>query len=103
LWHLPLSESIYQPWTEGAMGFTRFWTETIPASRAYTPWCPCWMQLVESLPAPHALTGCDTTSKLGTKHAELMFVSSAYERLSTFGKTELTEEIMDDIEALQHH
>ena len=45
------------------------------------------------LPAAHSLTGCDTVSKVGTKHAALKALSSGH--LKNFGQQELTKEMID--------
>ena len=55
--------------------------------------------VVDILPPVHALTGCDTTSKVGTKSATLKTVNECdYELLCFFGKTELTDEIISNAE-----
>ena len=55
--------------------------------------------IIEILPAVHALTGCDTTSKIGTKAAALKTVNSCgYEHLCFLGKHELTNEIIYNAE-----
>ena len=43
-----------------------------------------WQDLCQVLPAVHALTGCDFTSKVGTKHAALTAQQERY--LKQFGK-----------------
>ena len=48
------------------------------------------------LPAAHSLTGCDTVSKVGTKHAALKALPSVH--LENFGTAELTEEAIDHAE-----
>ena len=48
------------------------------------------------LPAAHSLTGCDTLSKVGTKHAALKALPSVH--LENFGTSELTEEAIDHAE-----
>ena len=48
------------------------------------------------LPAAHSLTGCDTVSKVGTKHAALKALPSVH--LENFGTSELTEEAIDHAE-----
>ena len=45
--------------------------------------------VVDILPPVHALTGCDTTSKVGTKSATLKTVNECGYELCFFGKTEL--------------
>ena len=48
--------------------------------------------IIEILPAVQALTGCDTTSKTGTKAAALNTANACgYEHLCFFGKHELTD------------
>ena len=55
--------------------------------------------VVDILPLAHALTGCDTTSKVGTKPAALKTgTECGYEILCFFGKTELTDEIISNAE-----
>ena len=58
-------------------------------------------EVIDVLPAVHALignsfsfqfwTGCDTTSKVGTKKTALMPLASGAELLMSFGKTELSD------------
>ena len=50
--------------------------------------------VVDVLPAVHALTGCDATSKIGTKAA---FVCGI-ELLHSFGKTEISDEMIANAE-----
>ena len=55
--------------------------------------------IIVILPAVHALTGCDTTSKTGTKAAALKTANACgYERLCFFGKHELTNEMIYNAE-----
>ena len=55
--------------------------------------------VVDILPPVHALTGCDITSKVGTKPAALKTENECgYELLSFFGNTELTDEIISNAE-----
>ena len=51
--------------------------------------------VIDILPAVHALTGCDTTSKVGTKAAALKTAAKyGFELLHLFGKAELTDEMI---------
>ncbi|XP_057301782.1 uncharacterized protein LOC130636171 isoform X2 [Hydractinia symbiolongicarpus] len=53
-------------------------------------------EVIDILPAVHALTGCDTTSKIGTKTAALKVASgSCFGELSFFGVSTLNEELVD--------
>ena len=49
---------------------------------------------VSILPAALALTGCDTTSKVGTKKKVLHAVESCYGHLQTFGKVVLSDHMI---------
>ena len=57
-------------------------------------------EVIDILPAVHALTGCDTTSKVGTKSAALKTAAKyGFQLLPMFGKvTELTEDIICNAE-----
>ena len=48
------------------------------------------------MPAAYSLTGCDTVSKVGIKHAALKALPSVH--LENFGTAELTEEAIDHAE-----
>ena len=49
--------------------------------------------VADVLPAVHALTGCDTTSKIGTKAAALKTAfACGIELLHSFGKTEISDD-----------
>ena len=51
--------------------------------------------ITDILPQVHALTGCDTTSKIGTKRSALQVASTpAAERLINFAKESLTDEMI---------
>ena len=51
--------------------------------------------VIEVLPAVHALSGCDTTSKIGTKKSAFQTAEkSGEEYLKSFGKSVLTEEMV---------
>ena len=51
--------------------------------------------IIEILPAGHAFTGCETTSKIGTNAAALKTANACgYEHLCLFGKHELTNEMI---------
>ena len=51
--------------------------------------------LAEILPAIHALTGCDTASKVGTKSKAVKEgANNGYKLLSSFGRDELSEEMI---------
>ena len=55
--------------------------------------------IIEILPAVHALTGCDTTSKIGTKEAALKTANvCGYEHLCFFGKHELMNDMIYNAE-----
>ena len=50
--------------------------------------------LVSVLPAVHALTGCDTTSKVSTKHAAFKVAEQGgSELIKDFGKLQLTSDM----------
>ena len=56
--------------------------------------------IISVLPAVHALTGCDTTSKINTKKAVLKTVFKGHcNKLSNFGKSPITEEMTVSAEA----
>ena len=52
--------------------------------------------VVDILPAAHALTGCDTTTKVGTKSKALKTVISCADILKTFGKDEINDQMIAD-------
>ena len=53
----------------------------------------------EILPAAHAFIGCDSTSKVGSKGADLkMAKDCGLELLSSFGRSELTNHMIGDAE-----
>ena len=55
--------------------------------------------LIEVLPASHALTGCDTTSKVGTKgKAVKEGIKNGYNLLYSFGKDEISNQMITDAE-----
>jgi len=55
--------------------------------------------LIDILPAVHALTGCDTTSKIGTKTSAFKTAEKyGYELIYSFGKSELTEQMINNAE-----
>ena len=55
--------------------------------------------VVDVLPAVHALTGCDTTSKIGTKAAALKTAfACGIELLHSFGKTDISDEMIANAE-----
>ena len=55
--------------------------------------------IIKILPTVHTLTGCNTTSKIGTKAAVLKTANACgYEHLCFFGKHELTNEIIYNAE-----
>ena len=55
--------------------------------------------IIKILPTVHTLTGCNTTSKTGTKAAVLKTANACgYEHLCFFGKHELTNEIIYNAE-----
>ena len=54
---------------------------------------------IEVLPAIHALTGCDTTSKFGTKSkAVIEGMKNGYNLLYTFGRDEINDQMIADAE-----
>ena len=54
--------------------------------------CQTWLSdMVSILSAALALTGCDTTSKVGTKKKVLHAVESCYGHLQTFRKVVLSD------------
>lgn len=55
-------------------------------------------QIIEILPAIHSLSGCDTTSKVGTKHAALMRAKDYAYLLKDFGREELSDTILENAE-----
>ena len=54
--------------------------------------------LVEVLPAIHAPTGCDTTSKVGTKSRAVREGAGCYHLLYSFGRDALSDEMIADAE-----
>ena len=55
--------------------------------------------VVDIPPAVHALTGCVTTSKIGTKAAALKTAfACGIELLHSFGKTEISDEMIANAE-----
>ena len=54
--------------------------------------------VVDILPAAHALTGCDTTSKVGTKTKVLKTAISCADQLKTFGEDEINDQMIVDAE-----
>ena len=55
--------------------------------------------LVEILPAIHALTGCDSTSKFGTKGRAIKEgLKNGYSLLYSFGRDEMSNEMLADAE-----
>ena len=55
--------------------------------------------VIEVLPAVHALSGCDTTSKIGTKKSAFQTAEkSGEDYLESFGKSVLTEEMVSSAE-----
>ena len=57
--------------------------------------------VVDHLPAAHALSGCDTTSKVGTKAAIMKMHNKFDIVLKKFGEGELTEGMVNTIERLR--
>ena len=58
-----------------------------------------YSHVVEVLPAVHAFTGCDTTSKVGTKLSALQTAEKyGYELLSSFGTSDITDEMIKNAE-----
>jgi hypothetical protein len=55
--------------------------------------------VIEVLPAVRALSGCDTTSKFGTKHAALKHAKASPHLLARFGKDQLSEAMIYDAES----
>ena len=55
--------------------------------------------LIEMLPVVHTLTGCDTTSKVGTKKKTLTVMKSRkHSDLKDFGKNELDQQMLEPAE-----
>lgn len=55
-------------------------------------------QVIETLPAIHSLSGCDTTSKVGTKHAALIRAKGYSYLLQDFGKKDLSDGMLENAE-----
>lgn len=55
-------------------------------------------QVIKILPAVHSLSGCDTTSKVGTKHAALMRAKEYAYLLQDFGKEDLSNIMLENAE-----
>ena len=54
---------------------------------------------IDILPAVHTLSGCDTTSKIGTKLSALHAAEkTGYDQLNVFGKIPLSEEVISTAE-----
>ena len=54
---------------------------------------------IEVLPAIHALTGCDTTSKVGTKAKAIKEgMKNGYDLLYTFGRDDINDEMISSAE-----
>ena len=58
-------------------------------------------ELCQVLPAAHALTGCDITSKVGTKHAAIKADPTAY--IGRFGKHINEDELFDAVLQAEHY
>jgi hypothetical protein len=58
-----------------------------------------WVSVSEILPAVHAVTGCDTTTKVGTKHATLIRAEESPQYLMAFGKEELPDTMLKATES----
>ena len=56
------------------------------------------LDLVEVLPAIHALTGCDTASKVGTKSRAVREGADCYHLLYAFGRDAWSDEMIADAE-----
>ena len=54
--------------------------------------------VLDVLPAIHALTGCDTTSKVGAKKEALNVAVNEYHNLVSFGKDKISEEMIKNAE-----
>ena len=54
--------------------------------------------LVDILPAVHALTGCDTTSKVSTKSRALKTAITCGDLIKSFGKDEINDQMISDAE-----
>ena len=66
-----------------------------------TQYVPIHTLVVSVLPAVHALGGCDTSSKVGTKRASLNFAQEyGFKKLFRFGIGQLTEEMLSSAERL---
>ena len=55
-------------------------------------------QVIKRLPAIHSLSGCDTTSKVGTKHTALMRAKDYAYLLEDFGKEDLSDVMLENAE-----
>ena len=60
-------------------------------------------RVIHILPAVHALTGCDTTSKFSTKHSGLVQAKLEPDLLEVFGKQQMTEAQLLDAEIFLMH
>ena len=55
--------------------------------------------VVDVLPAVHALSGCDTTSKVGTKKSVLQAAEeTGHEQLHSFGKLPLSDDMVSAVQ-----
>jgi hypothetical protein len=55
--------------------------------------------VIEILPAVHALTGCNTTSKVSTKHTALNQAKESPQYPMALGKEQLTETVLKTTES----
>ena len=54
--------------------------------------------IIETLPAIHSLSGCDTTSKVGMKHAALARAKDFAYLIKDFGRVELSDSMIENAE-----
>ena len=60
--------------------------------------------LLSALPAIHSLTGCDTTSKISTKHSAITKAQTfALDYIKDFGKQPLSEDMEREAEFFTSH
>ena len=93
-WKMLQSHGLAELWMRAGVGDT---TRYIPLHTIGDK-CP---ELCQVLPAAHALTGCDITSKVGTKHAAIKADPTAY--LGRFGKHINEDELFDAVLQAEHY
>ena len=55
-------------------------------------------EIIEVLPAIHSLSGCDTTSKVGTKHGALARAKDFTYLIKDFGRVEMSDSMIENAE-----